>query len=209
MSNDSNSNNIESVQSDYDVLSPNTVRCALATSRMAAWRVKKSDLKISALAAAVLVNEGLLTFKDLEMRVHQNSPPFSRRYSNRICSYMPDTSIEDVGPSNPLSGLALATRGLVEDVALGLADYPVALSRVMSAKGENRAGMTAEFALDGSKGVSGIVGTSIRAPMDFTLNLASGFHNLPKSFGDDTVRVRHVERITGFQSGLKAAGKVC
>jgi hypothetical protein len=63
----SNSNNIESVQSDYDVLSPTTVRCALATSRIAAWRVKKSDLKISALAAAVLVNEGLLSFKDLEM----------------------------------------------------------------------------------------------------------------------------------------------
>jgi hypothetical protein len=122
---------------------------------------------------------------------------------------MPDTSIEDVGPSNPLSGLALATRGLAKDVALGLADYPVAISRVMSAKGENRAGMAAEFALDGSKGVSGIVGTSIRAPMDFTLHLASGFHNLPKSFGDDTVRVRHVERITGIQSGLKAAGKVC
>jgi hypothetical protein len=121
---------------------------------------------------------------------------------------MPDTTIEDVGPSNPLSGLASATRGLVEDVALGLADYPVAVSKVMSAKGENRAGMAAEFALDGSKGVSGIVGTGIRAPMDFTLGLASGFHNLPKAYGDDTVRVRHVERITGFQSGLKAAGKV-
>jgi hypothetical protein len=69
MSNDSNSNsnNVESVPSDYNVLSPTTVRCALATSHPAAWRVKKSDLKISALAAAVLVNEGLLTFKDLEM----------------------------------------------------------------------------------------------------------------------------------------------
>jgi hypothetical protein len=71
MSNGSNSSNIESVQSDYDVLSPTTVRCALATSHIAAWRVKKSDLKISALAAAVLINEGLLTFKDLQMRVHQ------------------------------------------------------------------------------------------------------------------------------------------
>ena len=67
MSNDGNSNNIESVQSDYNVLSPTTVRCALATSHIAAWRVKKTDIKISALAAAVLVNEGLLTFKDLEM----------------------------------------------------------------------------------------------------------------------------------------------
>jgi hypothetical protein len=69
MSNDgnSNSNNIESVQSDYDVLPQTTVRCALATSHVGVWRVKKSDIKISALAAAVLVNEGLLSFKDLEM----------------------------------------------------------------------------------------------------------------------------------------------
>jgi hypothetical protein len=67
VSNDSNSNNIESVQSDHDVLSPAMVRCALATNHVAAWLVKKSDLKICALAAAVLVNEGLLSFKDLEM----------------------------------------------------------------------------------------------------------------------------------------------
>jgi hypothetical protein len=121
---------------------------------------------------------------------------------------MPDDSVEDAGPSDPLSGLAFATKDLFMNVGAGLADYPVVVSRIISSKEENRAGITAEFALDSTQGVSGIVGTAVRAPMDFTLGLASGFHNLPKSFGDDTVRVRHVERITGFQSGLKAAGKV-
>lgn len=40
--------------------------------------------------------------------------------------------------------------------------------------------------------------------MDFTLSLAQGFHNAPKLYGDD---VRPTQKITGFGSGLKAAGK--
>ena len=42
--------------------------------------------------------------------------------------------------------------------------------------------------------------------MDFTLSLAKGFHNAPKLYGDSSVRPH--DRITGFQSGLRAAGKV-
>lgn len=40
--------------------------------------------------------------------------------------------------------------------------------------------------------------------MDFTLGLAQGFHNAPKLYGDE---VRPTGKVTGFQSGLKAAGK--
>lgn len=40
--------------------------------------------------------------------------------------------------------------------------------------------------------------------MDFSLGLAQGFHNAPKLYGDD---VRPAQKITGFGSGLKAAGK--
>ena len=43
--------------------------------------------------------------------------------------------------------------------------------------------------------------------MDFTLGLARGFHNAPKLYGDESVRP--ADKITDFQSGLKAAGKVC
>lgn len=38
------------------------------------------------------------------------------------------------------------------------------------------------------------------------MGLARGFHNAPKLYGDDTVRPQ--EKVTDFQSGLKAAGKV-
>ena len=44
------------------------------------------------------------------------------------------------------------------------------------------------------------------APMDMTLNISRGFGNLPKLYGDKTVRKE--EKVTGIASGLGAAGKV-
>jgi hypothetical protein len=66
--------------------------------------------------------------------------------------------------------------------------------------------MTLENAGRASKGISRIVGAGLKSPMDFTLGIARGFHNAPKLYGDDTVRPQ--EKVTDFQSGLKAAGKV-
>ncbi|KAB5513057.1 glycosyltransferase family 28 domain-containing protein [Coniochaeta sp. 2T2.1] len=43
-----------------------------------------------------------------------------------------------------------------------------------------------------------------RAPIDLSIAVAQGFHNAPRLYGDDTVR-RH-PRVTGIQSGLRAAG---
>ena len=56
------------------------------------------------------------------------------------------------------------------------------------------------------KGVSRIVAAGMKSPLDFTLGLARGFHNAPKLYGDDTVRPQ--AKVTDFQSGLRAAGKV-
>ncbi|KAI1413568.1 glycosyltransferase family 1 protein [Hypoxylon sp. FL1857] len=42
------------------------------------------------------------------------------------------------------------------------------------------------------------------APVDLSMALAQGFHNAPRLYGDETVR-RPI-RVTGIQSGLKAAG---
>ena len=63
-----------------------------------------------------------------------------------------------------------------------------------------------EAALGAGKGVGRIVGAGLKSPMDFTLSIARGFHNAPKLYGDDTVR--QADKVTDFQSGLKAAGKV-
>ncbi len=65
--------------------------------------------------------------------------------------------------------------------------------------------LTLENANRARKGVSRIVGAGLKSPMDFTLAIARGFHNAPKLYGDDTVRPQ--EKVTDFQSGLKAAGR--
>ena len=43
-----------------------------------------------------------------------------------------------------------------------------------------------------------------KAPMDLSLAIAQGFHNAPRLYGDSTVRTPL--RISGFHSGLRAAG---
>ncbi|KAL8722150.1 MAG: hypothetical protein Q9225_001294 [Loekoesia sp. 1 TL-2023] len=63
-----------------------------------------------------------------------------------------------------------------------------------------------DAAVGAGKGVGRIVGAGLKSPMDFTLSLARGFHNAPKLYGDDMVR--RPDKVTGFRSGLKAAGKV-
>lgn len=47
--------------------------------------------------------------------------------------------------------------------------------------------------------------TLILAPVDFSVSLAQGWHNLPMLYGSD---VRNVEPVTDFSSGLVTAGKV-
>lgn len=46
----------------------------------------------------------------------------------------------------------------------------------------------------------------LKSPMTFAMNIAKGLHNAPKLYNDRTVR--ETEKITGIQSGVKAAGKV-
>jgi hypothetical protein len=62
-----------------------------------------------------------------------------------------------------------------------------------------------KVALRAEKDASAVAIGTIRAPMDFTLAVARGFHNAPKLYGDDTVRA--TEKIKNLQSGLKAARK--
>jgi hypothetical protein len=57
------------------------------------------------------------------------------------------------------------------------------------------------------KGFMRLGAMPFKSTTDLTASLAQGLHNVPKLYGDKTVRTP--EKITGWQSGLKAAGKVC
>ncbi len=56
------------------------------------------------------------------------------------------------------------------------------------------------------KGLRRLGAMPFKATADLTASLAQGLHNAPKLYGDKTVRPP--EKITGWQSGLMAAGKV-
>jgi len=62
-----------------------------------------------------------------------------------------------------------------------------------------------ESAVDTGKGLARIVGAGFKSPMNFSLNVAKGFHNVPKLYGAD---VRQVDKVTDFQSGMRTAAKV-
>lgn len=54
-------------KSFHDFLDYDKMRCSIAPSRTAVWRVRKTQVRLSALAAAVLVKEGLLRYSDMKM----------------------------------------------------------------------------------------------------------------------------------------------
>ncbi|KAF1808474.1 UDP-Glycosyltransferase/glycogen phosphorylase [Eremomyces bilateralis CBS 781.70] len=63
---------------------------------------------------------------------------------------------------------------------------------------------TLDTAYGTGKGFTRIAGAGLKAPMDFTMAVAKGFHNVPRMYGEE---VRPAGRVTGIKSGLKTAGK--
>ena len=53
----------------HSTLDFEALRCSLSPSRIAVWRVKKTDIILSGFAATTLGNEGLLAFSDLKLYV--------------------------------------------------------------------------------------------------------------------------------------------
>lgn len=161
-------------------------RCSLLPTASAVWLAKSTNILLSAFAGAVLVHEEILNPKDLQI-------------------YHPGAVSPDIGPSDPISGVFSAANATVGGVVMGVIDYPLEISKMVREERSVAKGMAVDFALDSNKGISRIIGTGLKAPMEFTLGLSRGFHNAPKIYGDETVRKE--ERVAGVKSGLKAGGK--
>ncbi|RPA95108.1 UDP-Glycosyltransferase/glycogen phosphorylase [Choiromyces venosus 120613-1] len=219
-------------------------RCMVDNTKIAAWRVKATDVLLSSYAASILVKNGKIEggWNGLKLCRHKNW----------------DT---DVAPPEPISGAAGALIGTLGGMMMEVGDFPKGVfKQFRKAKPENgsdleavssppdslysgneKAGrsdisfaassttttesgkgsgkkltsskpgedenelMDLDVAIGASKSVGRIVEVGLRSPMDFSLSLAQGFHNAPKLYGDNTVRP--LEKVTGFHSGLKAAGK--
>lgn len=96
----------EGAKSFHQFLDVDKMRCSLSPSRAAVWRVKRTEIGLSAMAACTLANEGMLSFEDLKLFR-------SREYE------------ADEGPTDPISGGATAIVGTFSTMMMGVADMPI------------------------------------------------------------------------------------
>jgi hypothetical protein len=214
-------------QSFHQYLEVDRLRCTLAPSRPAAWRVKRTQIRLSAFAACTLANANLLDFRDLKL-------------------FRPQEHYTDEGPLEPISGGTMAFAGSVGSMLMGLVDFPsetlkaLNMSSGPSRRQTTQTTMNREESLarvrntprsssstsnigsssmsDGkdhdmlrqtgahtSKGLGRIVKAIVQGPMDISVSFTKGLHNVPKLLGDDTVRPQ--EQVSDFKSGARAAGR--
>jgi UDP:flavonoid glycosyltransferase YjiC (YdhE family) len=96
----------EGAQSFHQYLDVDTLRCSLAPSRAAVWSIKRTDVRLSAMAACTLANENLLDFKELKL--------FRGR----------EYEVDD-GPLDPITGGATSIIGTASTMMMGFADMPI------------------------------------------------------------------------------------
>jgi len=107
-------------KSFHDNLNFDNMRCSLAPHRVAVWRIKRTQTKLSALAANVLASENLISFADLKM-------------------YRPKEYETDDGPWDPISGGASALIGTIASLGMGVADFPIEIFKTVRNKKEEHA----------------------------------------------------------------------
>ena len=213
---------------------PNTMRCSLLKDHIATWQPKRTGVKLSPLAADILVGAGLTDWEKLRLLRHKEWSDFE-------------------GPGEPLTGFVGSITHTVHDTFEGIGSVPFRLAKTsrkyrkrLEKKKKMREAMATnqmqegagtdgeaasveqdmiatepdesltpmrtttrdireEFVGDVTTGVEMTASAIALAPFDLSLALAQGFHNAPRLYGDDTVR--KPIRICGIRSGLKAARK--
>ncbi|KAJ5776787.1 UDP-Glycosyltransferase/glycogen phosphorylase [Penicillium odoratum] len=264
-------------QSFHQFLDPDRLRCILVPSRPAAWRIRRTKVRLSAFAACTLMNAGLLDLTDLKLfrlqehytdegpwdpisggftafvrafsgmtmgladvpsetyRAFQKPSERSRQQSQ--ASESATASRSDVSHVVERSNSSISSRrsrqSFVGEVSPTLARNPSNLSvgstqtSNMNTQGqsdlrqgdpgrgsfrsrnESDAGkqpdMLRPTGVHVSKGAGRFVKAVVQGPVDMSVNFARGFHNMPRLWGDDTVRPQ--ERVSDFKSGVRAVGR--
>lgn len=166
--------------------------CFLCPDQVAVYRLRRTNIRLSALAAAILVDNGKIQPQHLKLVRRK------RWYVEK-------------GAQEPLIGIY----GAISTTGVGYKNCVSRLSRDLHANKGRKAGHSKIFVGDAEaaeqvpgalKAVgkfSGSMGmNTLRLPVDLLYNLANGFHNMPYHFfSDDTVRVRG--EINGVMSGTK------
>ena len=118
-----------------------SLRCSVAPSRAAAWRVRRTTFRLSPLAAAVLVEEGLLQYSD--MKLYWLTPVYH--------SLLLLTKSLDIEPSSTIRRTSLLTQsqlapprsfGDLTSIGMAVADMPRELFRSSQRSKDGQGGQT-------------------------------------------------------------------
>ncbi|KND92131.1 Sterol 3-beta-glucosyltransferase UGT80B1 [Tolypocladium ophioglossoides CBS 100239] len=221
-------NAVDSLQRHLSHYGPRTMRCSVLNDHVAVWRPKNCNhLRLSALAADIIVESGQMSWKKLRLLRHVEWNDFE-------------------GPGEPVTGVAGSLTQTLKGIFTGIGGAPYRLGRTAKkrirkkmqrkrikrqqdgkqtngkaqdgkipngsvSKGkpnEARRPSTpgpgpGEYVTDVAKSVRQTALAIAKGPASLFLALSQGFHNAPRLYGDDTVR--RPTRITGFRSGLVAS----
>ncbi|TDZ37258.1 Sterol 3-beta-glucosyltransferase UGT80B1 [Colletotrichum spinosum] len=97
----------------------NSMRCSILRDRAAVWTLKNTNIKLSALAADVVVEEGQLSWKKLRLLRHMEWNDFE-------------------GPGEPLTGVAGSLAGTVGNVFGGVGSVPYKLAKKSQKRKEKK-----------------------------------------------------------------------
>ncbi|KAE9380497.1 glycosyltransferase family 1 protein [Stipitochalara longipes BDJ] len=87
-----------------------SMRCSILEDRVACWKLKNTNLRLSALAAELLVERKRITWKQLRLIRHNEWNDFE-------------------GPGEPLTGGATAIMGTVTSIATGIGSVPFKIAK--------------------------------------------------------------------------------
>lgn len=110
-------NAVESFHRHLPMQGEHSMRCSILPDRVAVWTLKRSNLRLSALAAELLVEKNKITWKDLRLIRHYEWNDFA-------------------GPGEPVTGAGSALVTSATEVVRGVGGMPV--KWVKSIKGKGR-----------------------------------------------------------------------
>ncbi|EGX53914.1 hypothetical protein AOL_s00004g573 [Orbilia oligospora ATCC 24927] len=96
---------VTGADSFHSSLDKQKLRCMVDPRRAAVWRIKRTEVRLSAVAAAFLQSQGLLYYSDLKLCRHQEWQTAT-------------------GPIEPISGATSALLGTIGSVVMGVGDFP-------------------------------------------------------------------------------------
>ncbi|KAI8719146.1 Glyco-transf-28 domain-containing protein [Fusarium sp. LHS14.1] len=225
----------EGCRSFHRPLQGHKINCDAAPGRCAAWKVRKTTVKLSPFAAAVLVRAGELKYSDLKLyrsieysTEEQPWDPFSATTAALIgdmssiaagIATVPHNVIKGIRASNkrgksPSPGPSSSTQEPPNTPSSSQMHASQQLQvpscdnnqvEQQESSNNNAAEVAKNAAIQVGEGIGGIVGAAVKSPMNFSVGLAKGLKYAPRLYHDELIR--QPDKIDSFSSGLKVAGK--